>query len=658
MSKDAGVVTHYDEFGMPRNNEGLIVIPPVIVTPDGEPKTYSMTEIPLGNMSGRSYPDPNFLQFASGVSSSLIQWWNDAGFDQRQSRPPKPPSPKTIRPATVNAKDGIHDGIYQVELKGKMHNVSVDKSGHGSINDPKLDTETKNHLISRAESLFRSLYIIDNVVAPVDTRYKSQALYTDSDQHIKSTQNKNEMSKILKKDAPFFKGISFNNTQLPIPLDLAIEYNKKRGKDYIPTGTKSNSVYISKQAINSIEKLITDSMNILFKEDKEIKTDSTISVNIAKLTDFPDNSVGKYDVSIANTLFASDFLKESITNAELINIAKNKGSISSKARVAVIADSAKNQININMVKSDGILISEQVKVYLAKYAKQSGVFAADLEKNNINFALYPTSTFDAAGLMVSAVSTNIERKPIIYPNNINFPEKPSKENITPPYPYQINDAIVVFPEGSGLQPIYVYTSYPKKRYLDEKDTREKQIKEFDDIKDAVKFTADFYKEVFNAYGEKAEKLAKEFEKLAKGKKIRNANDALKTYEKHKANINKKINAKDRQAIASALESVKKADLAKNYKRFSKGMGYVGTTIDVTDWFTELYKAVKTDNWRPFFVKTETLAAGWAATVVVALAFSVLLGNPVGILGYGLIMAVVGVLIDEKLIEKANQGWGI
>lgn len=187
----------------------------------------------------------------------------------------------------------------------------------------------------------------------------------------------------------------------------------------------------------------------------------------------------------------------------------------------------------------------------------------------------------------------------------------------------------------------------------------KAQKEVDEVKDAVKFTADFYKEVFKVYGEKAEKLAKEFEKQAKGKKIRNANDALKAYEKQKANINKKINAKDRKAIASALESVKAADIAKNFERFSKGMGYVGPAIDGYElFFVELPKAIKSDNWRPFFVKAETMGAGVAATALTAFAFSALAINPIGLIGYALIMAVVSAMIDESLMEGINKLVGI
>ena len=51
------------------------------------------------------------------------------------------------------------------------------------------------------------------------------------------------------------------------------------------------------------------------------------------------------------------------------------------------------------------------------------------------------------------------------------------------------------------------------------------------------------KSVSEKYGAKAEQLAREMAGQAKGKKIRNVEEALKTYEKYRADINKKINAK-------------------------------------------------------------------------------------------------------------------
>lgn len=178
------------------------------------------------------------------------------------------------------------------------------------------------------------------------------------------------------------------------------------------------------------------------------------------------------------------------------------------------------------------------------------------------------------------------------------------------------------------------------------------------VKDSVKFTADFYKELFNTYGEKAEQLAKALADQAKGNKIRNATDAEKAWEKHKANIDKKINAKDREAIGKWLESIDVKVAAQNFQRFSKGLGYTSKAIDFAEWATELHKAIKTDNWRPFFVKTETLVVGTTATALAGLAFSAILGGPVGILGYGLIIAGVGVLINDELVEMANKFWGI
>lgn len=182
--------------------------------------------------------------------------------------------------------------------------------------------------------------------------------------------------------------------------------------------------------------------------------------------------------------------------------------------------------------------------------------------------------------------------------------------------------------------------------------------ELNATKDAINFTTEFLKSVSEKYGAKAEQLAREMAGQAKGRKIRNVEEALKTYEKYRADINKKINAKDRAAIAAALESVKLSDISSNLNRFSRGLGYAGKITNFADWITEFGKAARTDNWRPFFVKTETIIAGNAATALVALVFSILTGSALGIIGYGLLMAVTGALIDEALVEKANKFFGI
>lgn len=121
-------------------------------------------------------------------------------------------------------------------------------------------------------------------------------------------------------------------------------------------------------------------------------------------------------------------------------------------------------------------------------------------------------------------------------------------------------------------------------------------------KDAINFTTEFLKSVSEKYGAKAEQLAREMAGQAKGKKIRNVEEALKTYEKYRTDINKKINAKDRAAIAAALESVKLSDISSNLNRFSRGLGYAGKITNFADWITEFGKAARTDNWRPFLLK--------------------------------------------------------
>ncbi|WP_369795103.1 colicin-like pore-forming protein, partial [Serratia sp. H1n] len=44
----------------------------------------------------------------------------------------------------------------------------------------------------------------------------------------------------------------------------------------------------------------------------------------------------------------------------------------------------------------------------------------------------------------------------------------------------------------------------------------------------------------------------------------------------------------------------------------------------------------------------------SASAIAAFAFAVLTATPLGILGYGLILALMATLIDEKLIQKIND----
>ncbi|MGL5387961.1 MAG: colicin-like pore-forming protein [Serratia sp. (in: enterobacteria)] len=178
------------------------------------------------------------------------------------------------------------------------------------------------------------------------------------------------------------------------------------------------------------------------------------------------------------------------------------------------------------------------------------------------------------------------------------------------------------------------------------------------VKDAVKYTANFYTELTGRFGEQSAKIAQELADAAKGKQIRNADEALKAFNKYKDVLNKKFSVKDREAIAKALESLNRDQMAKSLAKFSKAFNYVGWTIVGYDTVKEIEKALESNNWRPVFVKLESLAAGRAATALTAFAFSIILGSPLGILGFAIIMTLVSAFIDDSLMEEVNNLIGI
>lgn len=192
-----------------------------------------------------------------------------------------------------------------------------------------------------------------------------------------------------------------------------------------------------------------------------------------------------------------------------------------------------------------------------------------------------------------------------------------------------------------------------------REAAEAKKKEEDAVKDAIKTTADFYKELTEKFGEQSAKVSKELADAAKGKTLKNADEALKAFEKYKDSLNKKFSVADREAVVKALESVRREHIAQNLAKFSKAFNYTGKAIDFYDIFiVELPKAIRTQNFRAFFVKLETIGAGMAATALTAFAYSIILGTPLGLFGFAIMMTLVSVLVDEKLMEKVNKAVGI
>ncbi|MEG3132381.1 colicin-like pore-forming protein [Rouxiella sp. T17] len=174
------------------------------------------------------------------------------------------------------------------------------------------------------------------------------------------------------------------------------------------------------------------------------------------------------------------------------------------------------------------------------------------------------------------------------------------------------------------------------------------------IQDAVKFTADFFKEVTANLSENASKTAQELANGAQGKKLRNAAEALAAYNRYQGNINSKFGVQDRQAIANALASLDQQALSQNLAKYSKGLSLLSVGLDAADLLQTLRTSLNSGDYNPFFVKVETLAAGALATELVAWTFAVMTGSVIGVLGFGLLMTLTGAMIDDELIGKVND----
>ncbi|MEO3991586.1 colicin-like pore-forming protein [Pseudocitrobacter cyperus] len=178
------------------------------------------------------------------------------------------------------------------------------------------------------------------------------------------------------------------------------------------------------------------------------------------------------------------------------------------------------------------------------------------------------------------------------------------------------------------------------------------------LKDAVKFTSDFYQELTSRLGKAAGNYAKDLEKNVNGKKIRSVEQALSAITKYENLLGTKFNAKDRKAIATALESVHYEELAVKLAKYSKVFKYTSSMIDAYDTYRELITALKTNSWRPFFIKVESLVVGKAATGVAAFLMASITGIPIGLIGFAFIMALVGALVDDSMINSLNKKLGI
>ncbi|WP_256666255.1 colicin-like pore-forming protein [Pseudomonas sp. KBS0710] len=175
-----------------------------------------------------------------------------------------------------------------------------------------------------------------------------------------------------------------------------------------------------------------------------------------------------------------------------------------------------------------------------------------------------------------------------------------------------------------------------------------------DIQLAIKFTADFYKEVGEKYGAHFAELAQQLASEAQGKTISNVDEAMRAFNQYKDSLNAKFNASDRLAIKNALDAVDAQQLANHITTLSKGFGYVGKAIDAVDLLTEVKNGFQTGEWNNTLLKIETLFAGAAATGLLAFAFGVAATTPIGILAFAMIMALTSAYISEARVKAFND----
>lgn len=187
---------------------------------------------------------------------------------------------------------------------------------------------------------------------------------------------------------------------------------------------------------------------------------------------------------------------------------------------------------------------------------------------------------------------------------------------------------------------------------------ERGEKDRQETKDALKTASGFFSDLYGKFGENQAKIAKELSEAAKGKQLRSIDNAIKSYGTFQGNFDKLYDDSRRKAISLELQSVNRAELAKNLKMFGKAFGLVDKTIDGYDLVTEFRRSIETKNWRPFFVKAESIFAGLGASWLTAWAFSIILVTPLGVVTFAVIMASVSAMVDEKLMEKVNKLIGI
>lgn len=576
--------------------------------------------------------------------SPFIEWWGDGYVDETRPRPVKPynGSGKVISPKNTS----LGEGTYEANYEGHVYDIEVDKNGRATVVKFKKEVAYAKKNISKDE-------IEKNVKEIAETAFRKS--YS-----LREMSKKYPLPDNTRKLIDSFTNEYLNGTKSQVSKEKGY-YVRDTAFVNMPGGL---SFGITNKVESEIENNLRDSLGILNKiKDDLITKNNEYYLKGIKLCEFIGIKPNAFEVSeldMLNTLPAEPFLEGNYDGIKLSKLADKGVTIEVNNRVALIKDVNGNKSTAYLINADGVAVSKNIPIIKATYVKESTVFHYELADEKISVGRVFLQNPNDMGFSHLIKDKTIKTKNLVLPEKIQLNNKLQLEDIQLPYEYQVNDAIIVFPDGSNMNPIYVYYGYPKSQYVDElkNNERKKQEAEYDQLKTGIKATLDFYKEVTEQLGLKAEILAENLAASSKGKRIRNAEDALKAFEKYKNSLGKKYGVKDREVIAKALEARDTKLAAERLNKMSKVFFKAGKVMDYADLGNELVKAIKTDNWRPFFVKAETLIAGSMAGAATAFAFSIVLGGPVGIIGFALIMAAVGALVDEQFVENINKTLGI
>lgn len=117
-------------------------------------------------------------------------------------------------------------------------------------------------------------------------------------------------------------------------------------------------------------------------------------------------------------------------------------------------------------------------------------------------------------------------------------------------------------------------------------------------------------------------IAKEIsEKISnfQGKKIRNINDALKSFDKIMANPKMKLNKADRLAVIKAWKSIDAKEVAERFNKVSKTFKIADVVLKVRAIKEKTIEGYKAGDWKPLILEVEAMVlSGFAAGSAISL----------------------------------------